>query len=241
MLKYRRIIQHSARRIADAANHTVQEFILDHVEHEPEFTGEMLGRMKEAMNDFVTRDIRWTAKVLTSQGPKAQENLFGADFMGVVEFDLPEYRVTKGFLAQAKRVEHDQRITPREWDRMVQQCEQMLTITAESFVFIYSRSGIIIVPALTITSATTPTNPHEFYSRTALRFYKDHFECKVGDRAVSSADIETLERLKARHALYLGASPIQQQLDLRAQPSPPPPPPPPPPAPPPRGRRIIFE
>jgi hypothetical protein len=216
MLKYRRIIQDSARRIADAANLTVDEYILDHVEHEPEFTGEMLGRMKQAMHGYISRGVRWTAKILTSQGPKAQEKTFGADFMGVVEFDLPEYRVTKGFLAQAKRIEHDQRVTPGEWTRMVEQCKEMLAVTTECFVFIYARSGIIVVPALTIASATAPTNPHEFYSRTALRFYKDHFECCVGDRAISSADIRTLERLRARQALYLNASPIQQQLELRA-------------------------
>jgi hypothetical protein len=221
MLKDWRIIQDSARRIAVAANHTVDEYVAGHVEHEPEFTGEMLGRMKEAMNGFVTRGVRWTAKVLTSQGPKAQENVFGADFMGVLEFDLPEYRVKKGFLAQAKRIERDQRIAPREWDRMVQQCKQMLSITAESFVFIYSRSGIVIVPALTIASATTPSNPHDFYSRTALRFYKDHFECFVGDQEISSADIKTLERLEARNALYLAASPVQQTLRLRGQAEPP--------------------
>jgi hypothetical protein len=48
MLKYWRIIQDSAQRIAVAANHTVDEYAGGRVEHEPEFTGEMLGRMKEA-------------------------------------------------------------------------------------------------------------------------------------------------------------------------------------------------
>ena len=214
MLKDWRIIQDSARRIADAANHTVDEYVAGHVEHEPEFTGEMLGRMKEAMNGFVTRGVRWTAKTLTSQCPKAQESVFGADFMGVLEFDLPEYRIKKGFLAQAKRIEPGRRVVPREWERMAEQCRQMLSVTTEAFVFIYSRSGIIIVPALTIASATTPCNPHDFYSRTAQRFYKDHFECFVGDQALSSADIKTLERLKARNALLLAASPVQQTLPL---------------------------
>jgi hypothetical protein len=218
MLKYRRIIQDSARRIAAAANHTVDEYVASHVEHEPEFTGEMLGGMKEAMHGYITRGVRWTAKTLTSLCRNAQENIFGADFVGVVEFDLPEYRVTKGFLAQAKRIEPGEHLATDEWNRMVQQCQKMLSVTAESFVFIYARTGITVVPALTIASAKTRNNPHDFYSRTALRFYKDHFECFVGDRSISSADIATLERLQAEHALYLLASPVQQVLDLRAQP-----------------------
>jgi hypothetical protein len=97
---------------------------------------------------------------------------------------------------------------------MVEQCRQMLTVTTEAFVFIYSRTGIVIVPALTIASATAPSNPHDFYSRTAQRFYKDHFECFVGDQALSSADIKTLEQLKARNALLLAASPVQRMLPL---------------------------
>jgi hypothetical protein len=216
MLKYRRIIQDSARRIAAAANRTADDYVPDHVENEPEFTGVMLGRIRKAMDGYKTRGVRWTAKTLTSQGPKsAQENTFGADFLGVVEFDLPEYRVKKGFLAQAMRIERGQPITPGEWDRMADQCKQMLSITTESFVFVYARSGIIVVPALTIASATAPGNPHDFYSRTALRFYEDHFECFVGDLEISSADIATLERLRARHALYLGASQIQREVDLQ--------------------------
>src|SRR2546426_425594 len=115
--------------------------------------------------EYRTRGVRWTAKTFTSQGPKAQERTFGADFMGVVEFNLPEYQVTKGFLAQAKRVEHGEHITPREWNRMVEQCKQMLSITAECFVFVYARTGIIVVPALAIASATASRNPHDFYSR----------------------------------------------------------------------------
>ncbi len=196
MLKYLRIIQDSARRIAKAANRTVGDFIQDHVEQEPEFTGEMLGRMKQAMDGYKARGVKWTARTLTSQGPNAQENTFGADFLGVVEFDLPDYHVKKGFLAEVKRIEPKHQFGRQEWGRMKSQCEQMLSITTESFVFIYARAEITVVPALAIVSATARPNPHEFHSRTALRFYMDHFECFVGDLKISTADIETLERLR---------------------------------------------
>jgi hypothetical protein len=216
MLKYRRIILDSARRIAAAANRTVDDYIADH-EHEPEFTGLMLGRMKQAMDGYKTRGVRWTAKTLASKAPGVQEEAFAADFVGVVEFDLPEYRVRKGFLAQARHIDPGPSIAPREWDRLADQCRQMLSITAESFVFIYSRSGIAVLPALAIVSATAPGNPHDAYSRTVLRFYQDHFECFVGDVDISSGDAAELERLKARHALYLGASqidPVDLQMKL---------------------------
>jgi hypothetical protein len=217
MLKYRRIIRESAKVVADAASRTADDYAVGEIEHEPDFTGEMLGRMKEAINGYRIRGVRWTAKMLTSAGANAQEHAFGADFLGVVQFEFPDYRITKGFLAQAKRIDSDGHMTPQNWDRLVEQCRQMLSITNESYVFVYSRSGIIIVPALAITSATSRHNPHEFYSKTARRFYIEHFECFIGDSAISSADVKTLERLRAGHALYLGAAPIQQMLDMKEQ------------------------
>jgi hypothetical protein len=220
MLKYRRIIQDSARRIATAANRAVEAYITDGVESEPDFVEVMLGRMKLAMDGYKNRGLRWTARTLSSKAQKVQGSGSGADFLGVVEFDLPECSVRKGFLAQARHIERGQTVTTGEWERLAEQCRQMVSVTAESFVFIYSRSGITVVPALAIASATAPGNPHDFYSRTALRFYQDHFECFVGDVNLLPADAPILERLGARHALYLGASQIQpadMQMKLGAQ------------------------
>lgn len=206
MLQYHRIVRDSARRIAEAANRTVHDYVAREIEEEPDFTSEMLGRMKESMNGYRTRGVRWTAKTLTSHRPNAQETEFGADFIGVVAFDLPEYKVSKGFLAQAKRIEPDSNIRSNDWDRMAKQCRDMLSITPEAFVFLYSRAGISVVPAAAIRSSQRRCNPHEFYSRSIVRFYEDHFECFVGDLRISSADIVTLERLRAKHALRLEAS-----------------------------------
>src|SRR5438552_3649244 len=127
MLQYRRIVQESARRVADAATRTVHDYVAHEVEEETDFTSEMLGRMKESMQDFQTRGVRWTAKTLTSHRPNAQETTFGADFIGVVSFDLPDYKVSKGFLAQAKRIEADDYFRRDDWDRMVSQCKAMLS------------------------------------------------------------------------------------------------------------------
>ena len=206
MLKYRRIIQSSARRIAAAANRTLDELSTRRIEEEPDFTGEMLGRMKESMEGHRIAGVRWTAKILTSHGPGAQEKKFGADFMGVLHFDLPEYKVRKGFLAQAKHIEAWETMRTDDWNRMVGQCKDMLSITPESFVLIYSVRGIIIIPAVTIISAQQRANPHDFYHRSISRFYEDHFECFVGDLALPVADIKVLERVRARHALLLAGS-----------------------------------
>src|SRR5580658_9278495 len=105
MLKYRRIIQDSARRIAAAANRTVDDFADDDVGQAADFTGVMLGRMKQAMDGYKTRGVRWAARTHAGKAPNVQDGSLAADFVCVVEFDLPDYRVKKGFLSRALHIE----------------------------------------------------------------------------------------------------------------------------------------
>ena len=117
--------------------------------------------------------------------------------------DLPDFGVAKGFLAQAKRVEPGDSFRQSEWDRLVDQSRAMLTVTPESFVFLYSRNGITVAPATAFVSARERCNPHKMYAQSVTRFYEQHFECFVGDTNIQSADIATLERLQAQHGLQL--------------------------------------
>jgi hypothetical protein len=202
------IIRESARRIAEAANGTMQALTEARVEQEPAFTDRMLGRIEHAMEGFETKGVRWTAKTLTDRGPKAQEKQFGADFVGVLTIRIPEYSVSKGFLAQAKLIEPNASIGEREFERMRRQCEEMLTVSPDSYVFIYSVSRISVVPALSVISAGR-CNPHDLYSRSVSRFYEEHFQSFIGDRDIHAPSITALEqareRTRARRLLYLGA------------------------------------
>jgi hypothetical protein len=105
------------------------------VEQEPAFTDRMLGHIEEAMNGYVTKGVRWTAKTLTDRGRNSQEQEFGADFAGVLDIDLEDFNVKKGFLAQAKKVEPFDRVSNSELQRMSVQCNQMLQYTPDTFLF----------------------------------------------------------------------------------------------------------
>lgn len=117
--------------------------------------------------------------------------------------DLPDYKIAKGLLAQAKRVEPRAHFSLREWNRLVKQSEAMLDLSTASFIFLYSRSNIKVLPAIAVTAAQGPCNPHELYARGVSRFYEEHFECFVGDWNIHTANIATLEELQARHGLQL--------------------------------------
>jgi hypothetical protein len=99
--------------------------------------------------------LRWTAKTLTDRAPNAQEKTYGADFCGVLDIARPDYNVKKGFLAQANLIEPGAWIRTDEFERMQRQCHNMLSISPESYVFLYSKEDIRVVPAVLVISSPT--------------------------------------------------------------------------------------
>lgn len=154
--------------------------------------------------------INWTARSLrTGSGIAAEEKRHGADLMGVVDIDIPDYRVIKGFLAQAKRAEPGQRFQQKDWDRLHCQCETMLCRTPDSFVWVYSkREGIRIFPAISV-STLKSKDIFDLYSRSVSSFFEYHLECFIGDRQLNSTKIETLD--------VLTEFPIENVLELSAR------------------------
>jgi len=181
MLRVHDIAIRSALVAAKAANGTVKILQAGLVEQETAFTDRMLGRIEHAMEGFEANGVAWSAKTLTDKGRGAQEKKYGADFMGVLNVNLSGYQVRAGFLAQAKLIEPDQRVDKGEYRRMQRQCEDMLKWSAESFVFVYSTQGIVVIPAISVASAD-PCNLHEICSRSLLSFFHNHFESFIGDR-----------------------------------------------------------
>lgn len=203
MLRYYGIIRESAHKVAEAIDHTVEGYVDGRIEQEPAFTDRMLGSIEETLSGFQVKGVTWQAKTLSDRGRHAQEKKYGADFMGVLEVSLPEYNVRKGFLAQAKIID-SWFIDFRE---LHSQCERMLKLSPASFVFLYSKKGVTVVPAISVVA--TSANPTELYSRNAARFFEEHFESFIGDRNIAVPKIEALDELRgryeARSLLYLAA------------------------------------
>lgn len=204
MIAYRHAVREAARRIAEAIDDSVDALNEGRIEQEPAMTDRMLGAIEHSLRDFQVKGIRWKAKTLTDRGPGAQERRYGADFMGVLNISLPEFSVCKGFLAQAKLVRDGD---SGDLDDLKAQCEAMLRLSPDSFVFLYGHKGVRVVPAISVLSADV--DPVELYSRSAQRFYEEHLQCFIGDRAINSPTPATLnslaERYNARAALFLQA------------------------------------
>lgn len=140
--------------------------------------------------------VTWKARTLrTGRGVAAEEKRHGADLMGILDLALPDYRATKGFLAQAKRAEPGQRFSKPDWDRLCSQCETMLLRTPDSFVWVYSKSrGIRIFSANSVLGLGSRCI-FDLYSRSVSSFFENHIECFIGDRRLDSTNIETLDAL----------------------------------------------
>ncbi|MBI3184676.1 MAG: hypothetical protein HYZ28_21275 [Myxococcales bacterium] len=208
MIRELAIVRAAAAHVGGAVERASEALREGRVEQEPAFTDRMLGAIEEAMRDYRVKGVTWTAKTLTDRGRNAQEHRHGADFAGVLSVDLPDFNVKKGFLAQAKLIEPGQPISKVEFERMQAQCDLMLKQTPDSFVFLYSRDGVAVVPAIAIVSSGQ-RNPHELYSRSISRFYEEHFESFIGDRRLNAPTAAMLEEIRrgldARSLLYLEA------------------------------------
>jgi len=114
----------------------------------------MLSRIEQVMDGYKINGIEWRAKTLTDSGPNAQDKTYRADFVGVLEIEVDGYSVKKGFLAQAMRAEPGETISVEKYEELKEQCERMLAISAASYLFVYSQTGVTVTPALEVTIAT---------------------------------------------------------------------------------------
>ena len=212
MRNYRGLVRSVARRISSAADITVRDLERGEIQQEPSMTDRLLGGIRNAIDGYRSKGVTWRAITLTDRGRGAQETEYGADFAGVLSVDLPDFKVDKGFLAQAKLIRNGG-MGMSEFHRMVNQCEQMLRLSSASFVFLYTAAGIRIVPAISVVGASNPDfvlDTSTLYSRSLSKFYEDHLECFLGDRNINEATPAMLERLDSESLLYIAARQSEQ-------------------------------
>ena len=199
MLAYRHAVRAVGTRIADAINGAVSDLREGRVEHEPAMTDRMLGAIGQSLRGFEVKGIHWSAKTLTDRGPNSQEKEYGADFIGVLNIALPDFTVSKGFLAQAKLVRYGR---SGDLKRLTEQCEIMLNLSPDSFVFLYGTNGVRVVPAISVVGSSM--DPVGLYSRSAQRFFEEHLQCFIGDRDIKAPSTATLADLRERYNARTG-------------------------------------
>ena len=162
------------------------------------------------------RRLVWQAMTLRAGSRSAaHEKRYGADVLGVLSITTPGYRISKGFLAQAKRAEPGEPFTKAEWERLQQQCEVMLTTTPDAFAMIFSKArGVRMVSASAIASFSG-RDVFDLYNLGLRTFFERHIESFIGDRRLDKPKIEVLDHIRSKvprdarpsaHVLHLKAS-----------------------------------
>ena len=205
MQRFNAAFESAASRLNTAANKTRDDMLEKTLPDEPAVTSALVTRFRDALDGYEKAGIRWSAKILSSHGHGAEEGMFGADFLGVLQIEFPEFEIRKGFLAQAKRQNEGTKLSSTEWNRLVGQCERMMKYSNTSFVFIYSLNGFFVVSAVSVLACRDPEDLHTLHPMKIHHFYKHHFRCFVGDYGIRDSTPSILEELRYRKGLEVKA------------------------------------
>lgn len=206
------VVTEIGKLILEAQNRVIEGIKEGTIETEPSMTDRFLENVQNVFDEYSkkgsTLRMRFRARTLRDRGKNAPEEKYGADFCGVLDIQLRGFKQTKGFLSQSKK-EKDGIKTRHgyygltgvkfsindEFRRLVGQIDNMLLITPDSFVFIYSNDGFLVVPA---TSIGVLKLEAELYAKPVDQFFKEFVMCFVGDHLLNAWDDNTLEQLRIK-------------------------------------------
>jgi hypothetical protein len=211
-----RVAEAVAGLLSKAAEHVAQKLADGDVADEPDFSGQFCGAataMFDVSSDIVP-GVRLSARQLTSRGKGSEEKRYGADIVVALNYELPDYQVSKGMLVQAKMGRDSVRPAARSWeadidDRLETQCRNMLAHTPASFVFLYAPGDVTAYPAAQIIASRFDGLTSDTTYPLNTLFY-DFGICWVGDTNIKATDRgslrNALEEYNARHGLLVQAS-----------------------------------
>lgn len=195
-----------ARTLEAAAGRVCQDYEEEDVVDEEPFSDQLCGRLKETLVGVETDTIRWQADVVTGKRGRGafkarslkkttEEPRLGADIIMVLDVETPTTVMRKGFLAQAKRLDRGKVLDRSEHTRLLGQCQQMLSFTSSSMVFLYNKTGVHVVPAAAVIAHRDRDLWTLFTWGLRLMFF-DFAVCWFGDPRLQATDRASLEGLR---------------------------------------------
>lgn len=154
-----------------------------------------------------------------------EEKVIGADIAGIMTIQAGNRSLTKLYLAQAKVASHARMRSRRNaairaGDRnLLCQCQKMLGRSPSSYVFVYSKFGVHVVPATAVQiKGRGVVDTASDYCRSLKMFYMELFKCFVGDARLGaklttdSKTDEVFRKLQVANGLAITAELSQQEL-----------------------------
>lgn len=175
-----------------AVSAAMEKYSHGYVTDEDDITGVLIGRLDAAFGENIG-GINWSSSILRHRkGLAAQEKKVGADMLIHVSIKTPQLTYSKGVLIQSKRVDDGIEMPVDSHKELLSQCDKMLDITPDSFVFNYTKSGMRCASANRI-AGTSSRILNDSCNLTSYRFFLELFRCTTGDRSITSAKFDDLQ------------------------------------------------
>lgn len=175
---------------------------------EPEINSAFIDSLESELDGRHVGGVRVGTWIYKSRARGRGEKLTGADFGNLLDINFDSFRVQKAFLGQAKKVPAGQDAIARLLrDRgLAAQCRKMLDITPASFVFIYTRDEVTVVPAVDVYSLLSCARPRPrvmLHGKRVGSFYAEYFKTFIGDHRIVEAigDARALAEFSERYAV----------------------------------------
>jgi hypothetical protein len=184
---------------------------VDSISDEDDFTSRLATKIESSLKNLNVGGLRWSAVThrLTSHGPSTEERRFGADLGLVITASGRHVNFSKGFLIQAKlsRREHPDGLPQMTPDaRLKRQCTDMLSVTSDSYVWVYGENGIRVLRAGSVLAADDRVSD-DIKEQTFPGFFRSALYSWSGDYKLPATDSHTLAALQReyrfRHALLI--------------------------------------
>lgn len=197
--KVAKIIEAASQKLSDNAIRRRMQIDNTITGREEDITSKLETKLSEDLNDHITTALQeYEGKITFEVYPfkKTEEKDVGADLCGIVDINHNGERIVKYFLAQSKVCSVKKTKTGNYYkggdSNLSNQVEDMLKITSDSFVFIYSEEGIFVTPAFGVRGTNGKIDTRNQYYRSLGSFYGEFFKCFVGDHKVDGLDLSTL-------------------------------------------------
>jgi hypothetical protein len=190
-VNYERDFRKAAIRAEKGLKRAIRSLYAGLVKREDDLSGVLKGSLDAELEGQIGR-LTWECAILDhSSGKSAQEKKYGADILIHVRFDGQDFKYDKGVLIQAKKLEIGTLIDIRELLRLREQCETMMHYSLESFVWIYSYSGMRCDTAQHVVNVdgrglVDQRDLNDQAPFTSQDFFFDLFRCEHGDRRIVS-------------------------------------------------------
>lgn len=166
---------------------------------EEDITSKLETKLSEDLNEQISTSLNgYEGKITFEVYPfkKTEEKKVGADLCGIVDINHNGKRVVKYFLAQSKVCSVKTRDGKTYYHggdaNLSSQVNEMLNITSDSFVFLYTDEGIYVTPAFGIKVSDGKIDTRDQYYKSIGTFYGEFFKCFVGDHKADGIDLSTL-------------------------------------------------